>query len=191
MSEQKLRALLAEARKHVAQLAWWPNDPFLAQIDAALAQPAADEPAAIRFGSPMYACLDCGYCDEGLTLVWQDGESTRAMCVKCRQNRVENIEGAVPVLACERDEARAEVERLRGEAVAWKEHSEAAERFWRSAVSFAEQEVERAYRRGANAMREAAAQMCAQAGYGTLLDTNDCERWAARIRALPIPEDEP
>lgn len=120
---EKLRALLAEIRTTLLGSAWMhqghgdfpaskcglcqPVFAMRVRIHAALAEPVVEEPVAIRSGSPMYACLDCGHCDEALTLSWQDGEPTRAMCVKCRQNRVDHIEGAVLALVRERDEARA------------------------------------------------------------------------------------
>jgi chromosome segregation ATPase len=46
-----------------------------------------------------------------------------------------------------------------------------------------------AYRRGAEAMREAAANALDMAGQGTLCDTRECERWGRYVRALPIPEE--
>ena len=134
----------------------------------------------------------------------------------------------------ERDEARAEVERLRGEAAAWKAHSEAAEKFRQSAVAEAEAEVEQlkvfasrlyaaaipgvtfatqyedlmienvrdgtadrernAYRRGAEAMREAAAKEVF-AFYGWSKDNEttrtDIKNLAELIDDLPVPEDKP
>ena len=164
---EKLRALLAEAldaltyhvneaeQRHEKERLIRPDRDLTNRIDAALAEPVPDEPAVIRFSSPVYACLDCGHCDDGLTLTWRDGESTKAMCLKCRQNRVENIEGSVLALVRERDEARAE--------------------------------VERAYRRGAEAMREAAAQ-----GLDRLLTKKKATAiWVSpdEIRTLPLPED--
>jgi hypothetical protein len=46
-----------------------------------------------------------------------------------------------------------------------------------------------AYRRGAEAMREAAANALDMAGQGTLCDTSACDHWGRYVRALPIPEE--
>lgn len=46
-----------------------------------------------------------------------------------------------------------------------------------------------AYRRGAEAMRDAAANALDMAGQGTLCDTRECEHWGRYVRALPIPEE--
>ena len=46
-----------------------------------------------------------------------------------------------------------------------------------------------AYRRGAEAMRDAAANALHMAGHGTLCDTSQCEHWGRYVRALPIPEE--
>lgn len=48
-------------------------------------------------------------------------------------------------------------------------------------------EVATAYRRGAEAMRDAAANALDMAGQGTLCDTRECEHWGRYVRALPIP----
>jgi len=44
------------------------------------------------------------------------------------------------------------------------------------------------YRRGAEAMRDAAANALDMAGQGTLCDTRECEHLGRYVRALPIPE---
>jgi hypothetical protein len=46
-----------------------------------------------------------------------------------------------------------------------------------------------AYRRGAEAMRDAAANALDMAGQGTLCDTSACDHWGRYVRALPIPEE--
>jgi len=87
------------------------------------------------------------------------------------------LEHAITITERERDEARAEVERL---------HDLLGEtRLERTAARV---DVAAAYKRGAEAMREAAAQDCIELwGKGHLTGTLQAER----IRALPIPEDKP
>ena len=47
-----------------------------------------------------------------------------------------------------------------------------------------------AFRRGAEAMRDAAANALDMAGQGTLCNTRECEHWGRYVRAQPIPEEE-
>jgi len=49
-------------------------------------------------------------------------------------------------------------------------------------------EQDGAFTRGAEAMRDAAANALDMAGQGTLCDTRECEHWGRYVRALPIPE---
>ena len=52
----------------------------------------------------------------------------------------------------------------------------------------ARQEEHEAFRLGAEAMRDAAANALHMAGHGTLCDTSECEHWGRYVRALSIPE---
>jgi len=169
---EKLRALLAEARKFVAQCvpqaisyAQWSRgehaaDVLCSQIDAALAEPV--KPSESEYA--MHARIRADY------------DKTVADCWRAKVAEVER----------ERDEARAEVERLT-QRVRELEHPksylppgpERADAVW-AANHIA------AFKRGAEAMREAAAQDCIELwGKGHLTGTLQAER----IRALPIPED--
>jgi hypothetical protein len=153
---EKLRALLAEARKVVQGVlraanstpyAQWSCDQHRAEIvreaiDAALAEPVAE----------------CARCETLRDLAdkaaWAQGDAQRRM-IKAQQ---------------ERDEARAEVERLK--------------RFVREESMPVARAI--AYKAGAEAMREAAAQDCIDLwGKGHLSGVLQAER----IRALPLPED--
>lgn len=194
MSEvEKLRALLAEARALLLEARptnercdctqCKPIDMINARIDAALAEPVEGS-MAVRLQRVRDALL---------AAVPPDGTIGNADDVS-----------RVTWLVKERDEARAEVVRLRGEAAAWREHSEAAERFRKSAVAEAEAEVAYwkgeftrlhaehlpiafagAYQRGAEAMREEIAIRVDGEGI------NVGSHFGCIIRALPIPEDEP
>jgi hypothetical protein len=175
---EKLRALLAEARKALSQECWNGACCVVRQrIDAALAEPV-ENPVLAGFQTPAYACLDCGHCDYGLTLVWQDGEGSRSMCTKCRQDRVDGVERAVGSLVRERDEARAEVEKLRS-------HLTEAQIARDMACDILQGAEDAAYRRGAEAMREVAAVRVDGEGI------NVGPHFASIVRDLPIPEDKP
>jgi hypothetical protein len=140
-----------------------------------------------------------------------------------------DAEEAIARLYTERDEARTEVERLRGvlhvmsldeyesttsasdkvhaharrarEALAAttasdgpsdKAHIASLEDLFLKACIRADKHKKEgadAYRRGAEAMRDAAANALDMAGQGTLCDTRECEHWGRHVRALPIPED--
>ena len=82
-------------------------------------------------------------------------------------------------------EARSEVDRLtdeRDELLVRVANQDAELRATRDAYGTA-------YRRGAEAMRAAAANALGMAGQGTLCDTRECEHWGRYVRALPIPEE--
>lgn len=85
----------------------------------------------------------------------------------------------------ERDEAREALDLTKRELGRWvdRETKTARER------DEARASVADAYRRGAEAMRYAAANALDMAGQGTLCDTRECEHWGRYVRALPIPEE--
>ena len=153
MSEEKLRALLAEARERIGYcpcgsgLCEQPAD-MVRRIDAALAEPVEDDDI-----------------DADLRMHKEDR----------LRLRTENLR-----LTRERDEARAEVERLRSlkpigtYSLDWNHEQE------RMTVARA------AYQRGAEAMREAAASCV---GSDTALLQTYRSVLEGRIRDLPVPED--
>lgn len=131
--------------------------------------------AALGMITPTYACLDCGHCTDGITLTWQDGEDSKSLCLECRGHRVEGIVLAIETLV-------AEVKRLRGVDCGVTELD-------RTITPLCGVCVECAHKRGAEAMREAAA-----AVFDCKNDPFDCDCTdqdvADKIRTLPVPEDE-
>lgn len=143
---EKLRALLAEARMYLTMNGGSVDDRIVRSIDAALAEPVVD---------------------------WR----------KAHGDAIAELSKATD----ERDEARAEVERLR-KAV----HTRACRN--QSAYNLEcvcgadehQRDLQKlAYQRGAEAMREAAARLVDEMLSHTLTDAAD------RIRALPICENDP
>ena len=159
MSEvEKLRALLAEARRALSTEKtlnedterWeWTHGKLAKRIDAALAEPVdADHALTVREA-----------CRRRMPL---DGVDAQA------------LEGALALTERERDEARAEVERLK-ESNRLLRHD--ADKEWGTAATA----IAAAFQRGAEAMREAAAKYAYDAcGFYSM---------ARDIRALLIPED--
>jgi len=90
----------------------------------------------------------------------------------------DQLREALAIALRERDEARAEVERL-------KARYEMLGRLAYADVEVAEAKAREAYQRGAEAMREAAARMAYAQLAHTLTDVHE------KIRALPIPEEKP
>ena len=86
-----------------------------------------------------------------------------------------DAEEAIARLYTERDEARAEVERLKAQRL--ERHLESWEQYMQ------DNDVKRAFRRGAEAMREVCAQWIPH-----LLCTVDCDPEES-MRALPFPEE--
>lgn len=178
---EKLRALLAEAQKWVEVSPYGgiqlqgehfsDKVRFLRRIDAALAEP-------VEGGSPeqtKWACYDCGSTGDFLPVQHPAGDYD-VKCDGCGSTRTDEIDSAVRRLVlnldtaqAERDEARAEVERLRTKAM-----MVIGDRYREGWM--------KGRQRGAEAMREAAAQVC-----------DEHNVWGARdaIRALPLPEDKP
>lgn len=202
---QKLRELLGEAKHWVAAsesfllmrdgIGWSDQRKLLEAIDAALAQPVSDYVAFVgpcaHGRDPWDRCEMCG-----------EGSELEAAVVALETARIEakQLEKQVTlqdqfkrIAMRERDEARAEVERLREDL-----HSTHAELDrWRHEVSL--QMEFRAFARGAEAMREAAVKECEDRAldwrkhgdpWGEQFDQEATE-CARDIRALPIPEDKP
>jgi len=164
---ENLRALLAEARVALQGVAAYDANPdvswtltkedcrdALDHIDAALAEPVGD------------------------ALEWQTA------ITKALSESQERLADEVREARRERDEARAEVERLQAELVrvARAEFDRGAKQGVDQALWASRTAQETAYRRGAEAMREAAAKLA-----------DDHNVWGTRnaIRALPVPEDKP
>jgi alkylation response protein AidB-like acyl-CoA dehydrogenase len=112
-------------------------------------------------------------------------------CVACDENLSVICERCYKDLITKLTEARAEVERLRAAV-----HTRACRN--QSAYNLncvcgadeRQRDLQKlAYRRGAEAMREAAANALDMAGQGTLCNTRECEHWGRYVRALPIPEE--
>jgi flagellar biosynthesis/type III secretory pathway protein FliH len=157
---EKLRALLAEARECVdifRRTAPWERDRAEAEamcdrIDAALAEPVTDDGA----WHPMDALKQIGALSDALTLERRLHKEAR-------------------------DEARAEVERLKAD-------HEAA--FFRGEDDGYKRGRRNGFQYGAEAMREAAANYVKHASHEDGLGMGSL-RMEAGIRALPIPEDKP
>lgn len=81
----------------------------------------------------------------------------------------ESLSEAAERVALERDEAKADA------------------RVFRERMDYLREDFESAYQRGAEAMRESAAQVCEE-GYASSWDAHNC---ADAIAGLPIPEDKP
>ena len=98
--------------------------------------------------------------------------------IGCQFEDGDDLVAAVKELVRERDEARAEVKRLKAHHLerhleSWEQHMQ-------------DNDVKRAYRRGAEAMREA----CAVAGQEACRNYIACgEVVAETLRALPVPEE--
>ena len=165
---EKLRALLAEARVALQGVAAYDANPdvswtmtkedcrdALDRIDAALAEPV--EPSESEYA--MHARIRADY-DKTVADSW------RAHSAK---------------LESERDEARAEVKRLKESNKLLRVD---ADKEWGAAATA----VATAYQRGAEAMREAAARVVD--GDPVVLRSYRSVQ-AGRIRALPLPEDKP
>jgi hypothetical protein len=193
---EKLRALLAEARDglfdpevshDVVRCNCWVCT-LARRIDAALAEPV----------------VECARCETLRDLAdkaaWAQGLAQRRMTEAQKQRdearaEVERLGTALTQetrlsLHTQRqlDEARAEVERLKESNKLLRVD---ADKEWGAAATA----VATAYQRGAEAMREAAAQECWRAS-DELADIPDmtaeqgqAQLCAMRIRALPLPED--
>jgi hypothetical protein len=188
----------------------------IARIDAAL----AEQMDATQEGVPDWACYDCGSTDGFHTVQYPDGDYD-VVCSECDSERTDDAPQVLRDLArdldtirAERDEARAEVERLtealedaEGDmhqriragydatiADCWRAkvaevvmqrdalriQNEHMTRVVGAAIKTQKIALADAYRRGAETMREVAADWAAQfCASGT----------AVSIRALPIPED--
>jgi hypothetical protein len=189
---EKLRALLAEARKTVHTildidaLHGWAceavdDEPALddlmrdlrARIDAALAEPGESDPPK----SPEWACYNCGSMGDFSPIQYAAGDYD-IECANCGSKNTDEAGNVVQRLVLDLDEARAERDEARAEAARWREEGEGLLRYACEASA--------AYKAGAEAMREAAA---------LEVECNDAEcrcdgdRHAEWIRALPIPED--
>lgn len=162
---EKLRALLAEARQWVGGWAGvLPKggdeiDSLRQRIDAALAEPV----------------MPCGDCGHQLTEV-RPGKHQCDVCDDLRLHKEDRLRLRVENLRLERerDEARAEVERLRGVDCGVTERDG-------TTTPLCGVCLECAFLRGAEAMREAAIRVCEEPQMGTE---------AEAIRALPVPEDD-
>lgn len=176
MSEQKLRALLAEARMYLTMNGGSVDDRIVRSIDAALAEPVLAPPTnyyaefdAMRDKAAKYG-LEA-------TQMRKERDEARALlqdlAAACRGLKPLSDEASTVVgpVFRQREEAWAEVGRLTREL----------EEVHRARVG-----VERAaYRRGAEAMREEIAIRVDGEGI------NVGSHFGCIIRALPIPEDEP
>ena len=172
-NEEKLRALLAEARG-IACTHSTHERTVLARIDAALAEPVVKKPILDALRSAVS-------CETLERIVTERGQAIAAL--ECEVIRLSRLEESLPAslrdahdvvrgLERERDEARAEVRRT------YKELSESIAR-----------EAE-AYERGAEAMREAAASYLEEdAKFESVCMSTAAEIYAGVIRSLPRPED--
>lgn len=203
MSEEKLRALLAEARAALGMWASkWSNEAneLFPRIDAALAEPVAANPVAV---AEMAALYHVGLSErilpseaapwviEAIKLVERERDEARAEVAVLEKQNIELNDASV-ALEKQLAEARAEVERLRRLLAAQDEIIAEMRTPAEDRVAALEMELavarDAAYQRGAEAMREAAAQDCIDfwgAGHASGV------MQAGRIRALPVPEDKP
>lgn len=169
MSEvEKLRALLAEALGRVGLFC---DDDLRQRIDAALAEPVESDPPK----SPEWACYNCGSMGDFSPIQYAAGDYD-IECANCGSKNTDEAGNVVQRLVLDLDEARAERDEARAEAARWREEGEGLLRYACEASA--------AYKAGAEAMREAAAQLV----------SNERRLWLRSelvfdIRALPIPED--
>ena len=112
---------------------------------------------------------------------WRNQCEAFAASLKRKMRHCDEITEERDKALSQRDEARAEVERLTAQHL--ERHLESWEQYME------DNDIKRAYRRGAEAMRDAAANALDMAGQGTLCDTSACEHWGRYVRALPIPEE--
>lgn len=193
MSEvEKLRALLAEARGVLSRGCWSGECCRVrTRIDAALAEPS-NAPTLVRVLRKT--------CEDSYGGVFR---------VHIPEDEWDALESSYRLLQRERDEAQAEVERLRkrveeegslelalleetGRALGkreWESVKDAAERAM-SERDDAYDSVAWAYQRGAEAMREAAAEAVKHLSHEDGLGMGS-QRIESAIRALPVPEDKP
>jgi hypothetical protein len=186
---EKLKALLAKSRRALSTEKtlnedtgrWeWTHGKLAKDIDAALAEPVTDDCEWHSF------LLGNARGNEKLLA----DIAARAVLTNDPDLGNAAVSGAaalrlLPQAERERDEARAEVERLRGIAmhptgVTWARYHE-------TVIEIMREEAALDYKAGAEAMREAAAEAMAP-----MLRSMLSRIEAARaIRALPIPEDKP
>ncbi len=167
---EKLRALLAEALDQHAHCLPCVPDCVWTRIDAALAEPV--EPSESEYA--MHARIRADY------------DKTVADCWRAKVAEVER----------ERDEARAEVERLKVDVEALHAGIAAQDEVLTRRYNEQLSRANTAYQRGAEAMREAAAQEADKTSPPKSIGRDHgrhhiagAQQAAARIRALPIPED--
>ena len=173
MSEnEKLRALLAEARDEIVWLTLYDESDRSTEvkerIDAALAEPVAT------------VCIDCG----GLLTEVRPG---RHHCNACDAARV------IEAMKCERDEARAEIERISAEYEAvcadLLQHKEDRLRLRAENMRLTREAVG-AFRAGARAMRDKAADYIKNNIVGDQASMVLVAKvYEKEIRSLPLPED--
>lgn len=201
-NEEKLRALLAEA-----QHALLTKDDDLAasldaRIDAALAEPVRKDgyPSACAWcpeHGPLRATDEDGCCPfcgstaigkgaETALLLQRERYETRIAVERLRDKARRFDLDQAGIESRARDaaalvEARDEIERLT------KVHAEWREEGTRNALEEIDREIEKAFRRGAKAMREAAAIRLDAEG----INGSTGPYFGNIIRALPVPEDEP
>jgi chromosome segregation ATPase len=183
-----LRALLAEAR----ELACAHNEKERAvrdRIDAALADPVL--PCARC--ETLRELADKASHEQGLAqrrmLEAQKERDDARDAIKRAEARASGLEGWLDAAVDERDEARAEVERLKAQIAAEaKDYSQDDVNVMTTdMIAIRKAAVVEAYRRGAEAMREAAARVVEAAYDGVPLQMLADDE----IRALPIPKDKP
>ena len=201
MSEEKLRALLAEARDgyvgHNLDCSTNVCDEcsLAGRIDAALAEP-------VDFLMPTTDAKEVRW--EMVQMLKRERDEARKYAEE-RNDEANKLQRYLNMAAQERDEARVEVERLKAIESRWMKRTVEAEahsrRIYEAACpgfSFNEADdvawdvraaklniANEAYQRGAEAMREAAALCVDDRLSDKLTDA------AKRIRALPVPEGKP
>ena len=172
---EKLRALLAEARRWVVGVQ---DDALDKRIDAALAEPVVDESARVP-----WACHDCGSMGDFSSVQYAAGDFDVA-CDACGSKDTGEASAVLGGFISDLEETRRERDEARAEAARWREEGEGLLRYACEASA--------AYKRGAEAMREAAAKEVF-AFYGWSKDNEttrtDIKNLAELIDALPAPED--
>jgi len=161
---EKLRSLLAAARKSVAKMN---EDALLESIDAALAEP-------VEVGEVTRLRNECADAQHKLALAANRNKVLDDECAE-RDRMLAAADTRLGMLRQERDEARAELAAWRGN--------------FDGPLAFVRDHTDKAFRRGAEAMREAAA-AAVYATHTTGLLAPAAVTAAVRvIRRLPTPED--